>query len=180
MKRFLIAACLLLPVALVARANSAPPLTYWIHEDAPGAVRICASGEDCSGRVLLRRDVATGAVVSMTSCGSGATAGCYLDECVPAGTYQYGLQVPYACDERWGAFYYAQEDVVGAPAGCTRTLPAPVAAASVPWGASDVICTSNYHGPETTVGCSSTGAVVGLNLLAIGAGLALRRRRRAG
>lgn len=180
MVKFCTASALLVVITSAARADSAPPLTYWIHEDTPGSVRICPSmGKTCPDRVLLRRDVATGAIVSMTACGTGIASDCYLDECVPAGRYQYGFQVPYACDDRWGSYYYAQEDVAGAPANCTRTLPAPEVAASVPWKTSEVICEGSY-GADGMFGCSNAGGVVGLNLLAIGAGIALRRRRRAG
>ena len=180
MLRSFIASALLFLGVPAARANSAPPATYWLHEPTPGTVGICPSAEVCPNRVLLRRDVATGAVVSMRACEAGGSTGCYVDECVPAGTYQYGFEVPYACDERWGAYYYAELQVAGAPATCTRTVPAPAAAASVPWKTSDVICKGSY-GADGPFGCSSAGGVVGLNLVAIGVGLALRSRtRRAG
>jgi hypothetical protein len=176
----LVAAIALLLAAGEARANSAPPSTYWIAETRPGMVQICPSvGRTCTDRVLLRRDVATGATVSMTTCGVDAPD-CYVDECVPAGTYQYGFAVPYDCST-FGAYYYAQVAVDGAPAGCTRTQPEPAPVDSVPWPtgdpAQDRICASTYDGPGSGVGCSTGGAVVGLNALAILVGLALRRRR---
>jgi hypothetical protein len=75
-----------------------------------------------------------------------------------------------------------QVDVVGATAGCTRTQPEPMPAESVPWptgpGAQARICASTYRGPAGGAGCSTGGAVVGLNALVVAAGLALRGRWR--
>jgi len=164
-----------LVAAGAARANSPPPATYWIHEGQPGKVWICPSmGPACPERVLLRRDVGSGEIVSVTAC-VAVEPQCYLDECVPAGTYQYGFAVPYRCEET-GSYFYEQIEAQGAPPGCTRTGPAPAPAASVPWSSRQVICRSTYG--HSDGGCSTLGGVVGLNLLAVGLGLGLLRRGR--
>jgi hypothetical protein len=172
---------LLLPamtlVAARALADSPAPADYWVHQ-ADGNVQICPSMRACPDDGLLRRDVSSGEIVLVTTCGTFDPT-CFLDECVPAGTYQYGLVTPYGCVTS-GAYWYRTVSVAGAPPACTRTLPEPVPADSVPWSDGEQICTSSYRGPGgPACACGSGGGVLGMQGLAVAAGLALAARRRA-
>jgi hypothetical protein len=162
-----------------ALGDAPEPLWYLLTEDA-GTVRVCLSansGRTCPDQGLLRRDTATGEIVRVDTCDAG---GCFLEQCVPAGTYQYGLAVPYTCQGARAAYAFGQLTVTGAAAGCTRTVAAPSSAAAVPWGASELAC-NNYHGPGSAGGCATSGAVLGLNGLVLAAGaLIWRLRRRRG
>jgi hypothetical protein len=101
---------------------------------------------------LLRQNVDTGQVVKLNGLLPGAATGyCagegYLDECVPAGRYRYGLAVPYrCCPSCCTTQYYVQFTVVAPPPpNCEATRrpdnPPPVPfAGQVPWGASQEIC----------------------------------------
>lgn len=170
---------LLLPgVLLAARAlaDAPAPADYWIHQ-ASGNVEICPSMRSCPDDGLLRRDVDTGEIVLVTTC--TIDGACFLDECVPAGTYQYGLATPYACVVS-GAYWYRTATVEGAPPACTRTFPAPEPAGSVPWSEGEQICPPTYGNHSgMSCGCASGEKVLGMQGLAVAAGLALAARRRA-
>jgi hypothetical protein len=63
-------------------------------------------------------------------------AGAFVDECVPAGSYDYGLEAPFSCSE-CGAAYYVEVDVGSGGGGtCTRSPgdPGPMDGGTVPWG----------------------------------------------
>jgi hypothetical protein len=169
-------ALLLATFAGAALADAAPPFDYWIDAHDDGSVTIYLSGDRaCAEGPLLRRNAGTGEVVALTSCQGERT---FLDECVPAGQYQYGLATPYGCSQ-WGSYYYADASVDAPPAGCTPTVEAPVTAApgDVPWSSERLICESTYRGAGRGTGCGTGGAVLGTNLLALAIGLALWRRR---
>jgi hypothetical protein len=167
-----------------ARADCAMPLDYALTEAPAGRVQICLRGtlRTCSTEAsqgLLRLDETSGEVVRLSAC----TGDCFLDECVPAGTYQYGLALPFACDGSACFTRYYEEIHVGGPAGeCARAGPAPVVvdAGVVPWtiGQQDV-CT--YHrwpgGSGYGCGLAPHGAVLGTNLAFALVGLLLWRRR---
>lgn len=166
-------------LAAPARANAPAPEMYSIDEPAAGTVVIDVlnyAERACPDEGLLRRNVDTGEIVRITTCQGDA----FLDECVPAGNYQYGLAEPLVCNETTGTQYYGEQTVtVGAGESCTRTVDAPVPAESVPWTTDQWVCTSSYHGPgeDGGSGCNTGGAVLGTNLLVLVAGLALWRRR---
>jgi len=67
-------------------------------------VAVCALGATyrcTSSTHFLRQDEATGEVVSIAA----TCPGCFNDECVPPGTYRYGLSSPFNCSGgamRWG------------------------------------------------------------------------------
>lgn len=175
-------AAALLPA--VARANCAMPVGYAAAENPAGRVTVCLQNyaqRSCPDQGLLRERVDTGELVLLSTCNA---AGCFVDECVPGGSYRYGLATPYACER--GACttdYFAVVATPGAPAGCVRSGAAPVAAASAaPWsGKGERVCSYAGPGGESSQGCISAGPVFAGNalLLVAGAGLWARRRRRA-
>ena len=178
----LLAVVFLLGVVVPARAlaNCAAPTTY--EATATGnTVTVCLMNFDsrqCPDEGLLRQNPATGEVVTLADCNSSA---CFVDECVPEGTYRYGLKSPYACKSASCGTYYFTEATISAPLGsCTRTsgLSGPTAfTGGVPWGNNPQIC--GYGGvPTCGCGSASAGAVFALNAVALGAGLLLRARGR--
>jgi hypothetical protein len=161
-------------VPAAARADCAAPLIYGITATGP-TVQICpdpyavvASRADCPGDGLLRVD-SNGGVVLISTCDDQK---CYVDECVPAGTYRYGRKTPFACQgSACGTYYYGSATLSASADGCTRTLAAPVAyVGALPWGSSDLVCA--YRG-GFGYGCSSGGAapVLGFNALLLLVGL---------
>jgi hypothetical protein len=170
--------CLVVALAAFRAAADAPaPADYWITQ-ADGHVQACPSMRACPDDGLLRRNADTGEIVLLTTCAMDGR--CFLDECVPAGTYQYGLATPYACYAS-GAYWYRTASVAGPPPGCVRTLPEPAPAESVPWTDGELICASSYHRPTVlqSCGCGSGGVVLGMQGLAVALGLALAARGRA-
>lgn len=164
-------------LAVEARANCAAPVGYDIEETTPGLVRVCLQTFEerrCPDEGLLRRAVDGGAIVELTRCDED---GCFLDECVPAGTYEYGLAVPYAChSSSCSTAYYGRVTVAGPPGACVPTGDAPSGATDVPWESGrPLVC--GYGGGHAS-GCNTgAAAVLGTNLAVLLAGLALRRRR---
>jgi hypothetical protein len=176
--------------ATAARADCAMPVGYAVREEPAGRVRICLenfAGRTCPDQGLLRTRVdlrcepAGGApadparcaeIKKLTSCDE---AGCFVDECVPAGTYRYGLQEPYTCvHAACETSYYAEVTVTGAAAECVRTGPAPEDAATVPWSNDPLVCD---YGDSDRSGCSTGGSVLAFDLAALVAGLGLWRLR---
>ena len=141
---------------------------------------------------MMREDEATGDVVLLANfCGTGEFGeSAYVDECVPPGTYRYGLAAPYDCSEPGcGGVDVFQEATVTAPPdpSCARAAsdPGPTATTvSPPWetGAEP---TQAKSCPTGGLFCSAaTTTVVSMNAAAVGAGLVafvvasrLRRRR---
>jgi len=143
----------------------------------------------CGGAdALLRQEVATGATVRLADFCKPLTNPLdpkpYLDECVPAGTYRYGFEVPYACassgcaTERWQVFTVAAE-----PVGCTRSdgNPGPVSVGPVGWAAgTEHVCEA--YAPDDgglPQGCSTAAGGSGAWLVLAAVALLHRRRRRA-
>ncbi len=177
-----IAAVALAVVAGRARADTAWREGYVIEQPEAGTVTIYLHdfvGRGCPDTGLLRRNVATDEVVKITSCSDGST---FIDQCVPAGSSQYGLKDPLKCDKAAGTEFYGTADVTsGAAAGCTRTVtpdPEPASASEVQWRSDSLVCAGSYG--KLPPGCSTGGAVLGLNLAVLAAGLALWRRRAGG
>jgi hypothetical protein len=168
-----------LVTALVARsawATSPPAVARLdVYQEPSGTVRVCENLpiRGCPDQGVLREDASTGEVVKLGNC----VDGCWVDECVPAGTYRYGLLDPYDCVGY--AQYYTEVTVAGAAEGCTRTLPEPEPASGVPWRAGQRwVCGP----PGTPGGGASCGADPGrpihaTNLLLLAAALALVRWR---
>jgi hypothetical protein len=155
----------------LALGDAAAPTTYAVTQDA-GNVTVClenSRGRVCPDDGLLRRDTQSGVMVSLTACNPDH---CFVDECVPAGTYQYGLATPYVCEPAsMTTDFYVEVPVAGADPGCVpAVLPL---ATSVPWSTSRYVC--EYH-PDRG-GCGTSGAVLGLNALVLAAGALLWRRR---
>lgn len=174
--------------ATAARADCALSVGYQVHEEPAGYVRICLQnfdGRKCPDQGLLRRAVdarctaAEGGslercvdIEKLTRCDLD---GCFMDECVPAGTYQYGLAAPYACNSAACETSYFQEvKVTGAAADCARLTPPPEGVAAVPWSSEPLVCS---YGSSSGGGCSTGSSVLGFDLAALAAGLGLWRLR---
>ena len=158
-------------------ADMPAPQEYLISEPAPGMVVVRVlnyAGRTCPDQGLLRRNVASGEIVEITTCQDAQD---FLDQCVPAGDYQYGLAVPFACEGSGGTYYYGAVTVSqGASLDCTRTIDAPVAALSVPWSEAVTVCAPSYSN-DRSHGCGTGGTVLGTNLLVLLAGAAIWRWR---
>lgn len=174
--------------AFAARADCAMSVGYQVTEEPAGYVRICLlnfDGRKCPDQGLLRRardarcTATAGAMLErcvdvekLTSCDAD---GCFVDECVPAGTYQYGLAKPYACNSASCETSYFQEvKVTGAAADCARLTPPPENVATVPWSSEPLVCS---YGGSDGGGCSTGSSVLGFDLAALAAGLGLWRLR---
>ncbi len=189
-----------------ARANCAIPTTYAVTV-AGSTVTICPrSYQDrgCPDPDGMLRASATETVRIADHCSSvGSREGCYVDECVPQGTYRYGFARPYdCCAYCCGTDYYATAVVTEAPPpDCGRS---DAGAGSVAGGATDgpesvapadwpsrVICDYGGGNAEPTVGAgsgcscalavggSATKLVLGANGLLVLLGLLLGRQRRS-
>jgi len=107
----------------IARADCGMPLSYVLQVQA-NTVTVCSTATGLAGVPLLdggafhpscptpggvvRVDTATGVATRIPDvCGQGASEGCYVDECVPAGNYQYGYGDPYPCANACNTAYFA-------------------------------------------------------------------------
>lgn len=139
-----------------AHANCAMPVGYKVKATG-NSVSICPSNHDdracpdASG--MLREDATSHDVVKLDDfcSGEGYSGPCYLDECVPPGTWYYGFADPYQCCSACcgTSFYTAVEVTDELPEGCERSEgnEGPVAFAGVkPWKDDSTIC--NYHGSD--------------------------------
>jgi hypothetical protein len=179
----------LVPLALVpmsARADCALGAGYGVDASS-STVQVCLltalrSCPDPSG--LLRQNVATGEVVRLADycTTTSGNVGCYVDECVPKGTYRYGLSVPYDCRERGcgGVEYFGVATVeADPPAGCARGAgngPPTAWSSGVPWPAQ-----SDGWRSCPSFGCSTVGSEIAAldGLLIVLSAAWLWRRRRA-
>jgi hypothetical protein len=166
-----------------ASAIPAPP-DYEVTVDA-STVEICIGPPDYApcGSPMLRQDP-DGTVVSLPDAVLVRYGSCYLDECVPSGTYRYGCETPLGCETPYwiSATVSAWSDSDG---GCMRQLtssaPMPVDAA-VSWppnGEDTPACPQDSGGH----GCSAAGPVVAFDGSVLPWALAplwlVGRRRRA-
>ena len=149
-------------------------------------VAVCVRGRGCAPLApFLRQDEATGEVVSIAATCQGA---CFNDECVPPGTYRYGLASPFQCPggSCGGAPpYFREVTVTAALSSCTRdpTSPAPMATTMTPpWAmGTNVVASMTCPGG----GCGMVGGdrdkVLAVDFLvaAIGLTAVIARRRRA-
>ena len=167
----------------LATADSAAPQMY-VTTVTGQTVRICVmnfADRACPDNGLLRRNKGNGQVVEITTCDG---SGCFQDECVPAGEYQYGFKNPLTCEPAAVNTEYYHEVAVAAPAAgttCTSELIPPVPySGSVPWGTDQMVCT--YQQGQSKSGCGArAGPVLTLNglLFLAGAWLWRMRARRA-
>ena len=169
----LASAALLSLYPATALADSCASEEYDVSAEA-NDVQICvstASTRACPDNGLLRQNVDTGEVVKITACDS---SGCFLDPCVGAGTYRYGLATPLACVRcALSTDYYGTFTTSGVGSSCSSLVEP---ADAVPWTSSKTICT--YASSHASSGCSSSGAaVLGLNGLVAALGALLWRRR---
>lgn len=138
---------------------------------------------------MLRQNVATGEVVRLAqNCTNrrtmrpGVTAeahtgACYIDECVPLGTYRYGYASPLTCVGST-TFYYAEVTVTDQPAkNCRRSGGSqPTAVKHVPWGSSPYICVGGC-GCELNRGVRTSWGLVLLLIAAVSVYITLRMKR---
>jgi hypothetical protein len=139
---------------------------------------------------VLRQDEATGEVVSMAA----TCDGCIRDECVPPGTYRYGLASPVRCLGEGCALeipYFGEVTVTAALTSCSRDSSSPTTPTATtvtpPWGTGTniVASTSCPGGGCATGGCGMAGrdrdGILTIDFLvaAIGLTVVLARRRRA-
>jgi len=169
---------ILLAVALSpadeALADCALPPAYDLLPDSSGdlQVRLLYTPRKCPDEGLLRLDVTSGDIVMITAC----VGEDFLDECVPAGIYRYGLAAPFDCAGGvCFAPYYGTYESPGPSESCKRGGPLPTPAQSVPWGSQPYVCT--YRSSSGGCGVDPRGAVLGTNLLLGLVGLALWRWR---
>ena len=155
-----------------ARANCAAPTTYSL---AVKGNTVTVSLWNFRGRTcpdpggMLREDVSTGEVLKLADF-CAADAGRYVDECVPPGTYRYGLATPYVCEPAsCGTSYYETATVSSTLGGCVRSDGnlGPTAASGVPWGDSDLVCS---HATDGGAGGGTGGAGGGTGGVGGGAG----------
>ncbi|HET6582280.1 MAG TPA: hypothetical protein VFG69_02510 [Nannocystaceae bacterium] len=162
-----------------AAANAARPITYDTKVDGT-TVRVCPVNFDSRGCPdpggMLRENEESGEVVRLAET---CEDGCYVDECVPPGTYRYGFARPYECG-RSSAYtsYYVTVQVPEAEGTCSRAAdrPAPSAHdARTPWRRDPEICHYRLLCGACAMAPSPGQAVLGALGLVIG--LALLRRR---
>jgi MYXO-CTERM domain-containing protein len=82
----------------VARADCNTPASYQVTVDA-STVTVCprSTSRNCGSSIdLLRQNTADGTVVIV---GATCSQNCYVDTCVPPGTYRYGWATAYDCSE---------------------------------------------------------------------------------
>ena len=169
----------LLGLVATADANAPAPPEYLI-EVQDNTVFICTTYGECPSQGTLLREGAGEEVVSLSTCGSHNGRQCYVDECVPAGSYRYGLEAPYECSRYYDPPYYGNVVVTSELDQCERTLTATSPedyADPVPWLGQD-----QWQNCDSPPNCSIGGAadpVFGLQLLALCTGVLLVVRRRA-
>ena len=164
---------------------------YYTLTSMGNTVAVCLRGDPmarCSPytppTLFLRQDEATGEVVSIsTTCD---VTSCFNDECVPPGTYRYGLASPFACG-CGGAAFFEEVTVDAALSNCARdpTSPVPVAGTMTPpWVmGTNIVASMNCPGGGWG-GCEMVGSdrdkVLAVDFLVAAVGLAavIGRRRR--
>jgi MYXO-CTERM domain-containing protein len=133
---------------------------------------------------FLRQDEASGEVVSIAA--TCDPMGCFNDECVPPGTYRYGLASPFPCSAGGCPViipYFEEVTVTAALSSCTRdpTSPAPMATTMTPpWvRGTNIVASMTCPG----CGCGTVGSdrdkVLAVDFLVAAVGLAavIARRR---
>jgi hypothetical protein len=116
---------------------------------------------------MLRLDVASGAVMKLAdlcaaagngSCGyvsDTCMVSCYVDPCVPPGTYQYGYGTPYECGDGCNTAYFVEVTVTQPLGACTSDAGAGTSVANAPWdggGAYGINTNCPYEEPAPVQG----------------------------
>lgn len=190
--RIPVIALLLLGASSNVHADCAagPDYQALVADPAPSTVHVeiehGSPDQGCGQSVpMLRQNIDTGEVVQLAAFCSG---GAYLDECVPAGRYRYGLATPLACEGGCnGTPFFGIAVVPNSSVGCTLSdgdAGSTPYTGTVAWTSStgsnatddiDYVCAA---GP----GCSSGGSarVHALDLLALFGAIvwSVRRRRK--
>jgi hypothetical protein len=187
MNKLAVAAITLIPS--IAWGNAAEPTSYTLKPEGEG-VLVCPRNFRSRGCPdpggMLRQNVKTGEVVKLNDACKGdereSDPGCYLDACVPAGTYRYGFAKPYACQSSSASTDY-WEDITVAD-GCKGEATKHAAfEGKVPWeGKEQAICHYQGGGSNGDNGCAhctvgAVGSRLAPALFALGLGLMLLRRR---
>ncbi len=183
-----------------ARANCVPPAKYTASargNTATACFELYHGQDECTG-IMLRQNAATGEVVRIANGHCEVVSGgdsfpythraCFTDECVPAGTYYYGLSVPLSCGCSTSKFHTEAVPVASDPdPSCVPSAagepPVPFDA-EVPWGDDNDVCPV-AEDDGTGMACAlqgrTTHVVLGLDAAFVLAGfltLAWRRRNR--
>jgi len=183
-----------------ANGEAGPNPIYLANVQPGGAVLICPSTPekdrpcpDAGG--LLRQEIHSKQVVRLDNyCEPTYLSTCYVDECVPKGTYLYGYATPFECCEDCARTdYFAVVEVdTDPPSDCTRSEGNDGAVATdeeVPWpdydgqGAWPDVCDSGVAPSDSGGGCGVHGGVrasiLGIHLFAaaLGAWVLARRRK---
>lgn len=171
-----------------AATAARPPASYRATADGNTVIicpelrndRACPQPEG-----MLRQNIVTGEVVRLAqSCtnhrpgGAAPNAGaCYIDECVPPGTYRYGYASPLTCVGST-TFYYAEVQVGGKlDAACRRSGGSqPTAVKRVPWGSSPYVCVGGC-GCELHRGVSASWGLILLLIAAVSVYVMMRMAR---
>jgi hypothetical protein len=193
---FAIALGLVCAAPRAVHADCASGATYRI--DVSGSsVTICPSAttRTCGSSIdLLRQNEADSSLVVVGNSCSPTSSGCYLDLCVPPGTYRYGYATAYDCSEAGcGSVALFSETTVTAAlaSGCTPATPAPTPTSeATPWMTGAYGSVARFKSCGGGGGCATAGStdrarVRWLNATAVAAGIAIvlgrvrARRRRA-
>lgn len=176
----------LLTAATPARANCARPVGYQavVTGNTVQVTPVNFDERACPDpEGMLRETPSTGEIVKLADhCVATAELAAYVDECVPPGTYRYGFASPFECSSSsCGTDYFVEATVTDQLAAtCTRSdgNSAPAKASAVPWEDEASIC-GYQDGGGCSVGLTpGAGSVLGVNALALIAGVGLMRRRR--
>lgn len=148
---------------MAVAANMPAPQRFSAVQKGPDVV-VCGHdiGIQCGGtpNPMVRQDTdGTQAVVLDDDCDAD---GCWIDRCVPAGNYSYGLQTPLPCRDSTGTMDFTTATVV---AGGTCTTPSgttPLTGA-LTWSSDGWVCHGSY-GSGSSAGCNA-GSVPSLVVL---------------
>ena len=145
-----------LGASTVARADCAEPRGYQ-PQVTGNQVTICPTNPDSHAMPgcpaaggMLRVDTATGTTVQIpdicTDGGGPSSGSCYVDECAPPGSYQYGYGTPYqCCMDCCGTDLAVAVTVTQAVSGCAADAGEQLDAGSAPWGSSLTLGGCNYE-----------------------------------
>jgi hypothetical protein len=168
-----------------ARADCAEGADYDLTVTG-NTVAVCEGAAPCTPSTpFLRQDEASGDVVSFAA--TCDMNGCFNDECVPPGTYRYGLATAFPCSDSGCGNevpYFEEVTVTAALSNCTRDASSPVPAPTTvapPWGSgSDVTATLSCPGCACGTVGGDRGKALAVQALAAAAGLCamIARRRR--
>jgi hypothetical protein len=135
-RRWLSACCawLVFSFVLARPAQADPAAQRYVATVTDDSVKICLSYSGC-GSPMLRED-SNGGLVELTGSLNGKNSNCYVDDCVPPGTYRYGCEAPLSCACSSPLYFESATVTESVDAACTRRAgngpPAPLSRAA-PW-----------------------------------------------